>query len=118
MRKIPVFVVIVLSSLYGLCESLPSVSKVSVQLTWSAPDPVQYPDPIASYKVYRNGILLASAVSTSYVDSLVMSSTTYAYYATSIDHSGIESVPSNTATVPVPLSFIPVPPIVNTLIGQ
>jgi hypothetical protein len=79
-----------------------------VNLTWSAP--VKSPVPISGYHIYRaigsSGsyqLLNSSAASkTSYADVTVISNTTYAYYVTSIDASGTESVPSNQVTATIP----------------
>jgi Abnormal spindle-like microcephaly-assoc'd, ASPM-SPD-2-Hydin len=79
-----------------------------VNLTWSAP--VKSPVPISGYHIYRAiggggsyQLLNSSAASkTFYVDVAVISKTTYAYYVTSIDASGTESVPSNQVTATIP----------------
>lgn len=79
----------------------------SVDVTWDAPatsDPA-----VASYNVYRAASgsstyqLVASAnTATAFVDSNVQSSNSYVYYVTSVSAGGIESVPSNTASVTIP----------------
>jgi hypothetical protein len=79
-----------------------------IALTWSAPSSSS--DPVTGYKVYRapSGsssyqVLNSSATTqTQYTDSTPQSSTTYQYYVTSVDASGAESMPSNTATVAIP----------------
>jgi Cep192 domain 4/Abnormal spindle-like microcephaly-assoc'd, ASPM-SPD-2-Hydin len=79
-----------------------------VDLNWSAPTGSS--DPIAGYKVYRapsgssSYQLLNSSIDaqTTYTDSTPQSGTTYQYYVTSVDSSGAESTPSNTATVVIP----------------
>jgi hypothetical protein len=79
----------------------------SVDLAWAAP--VSSADPVAGYKVYRATgggsytLLTSSTVTgTTYVDASVASGTTYSYEVTSVDASGVESVPSNiwTGTIP------------------
>ena len=79
-----------------------------VSLSWNAPS--SSTDPISGYNVYRASgssssfQKLNSSVNApvSFTDPSVQSSTTYEYYVTSVDASGAESAPSNTATVAVP----------------
>lgn len=80
----------------------------TVSLTWDAP--TTSIDPVATYNVYR-GVsgsstyqLIGSTTlsQTSYTDSAAATGTEYNYYVTSVDASGVESVPSNTATVDIP----------------
>jgi fibronectin type 3 domain-containing protein len=79
-----------------------------VQLSWNAP--INSSDPVAGYEIYRadNGSssyqLLNSAVdlSTTYIDSAVVSGASYIYYVESIDTSGSTSGPSNTFTANIP----------------
>ncbi len=81
---------------------------LAVDLSWSAPSSSS--DTITGYNIYRaTGSsssyqkLNSSANSpASYMDSTVQASTTYQYYVTSVDSSGTESTPSNTATVAIP----------------
>jgi len=80
----------------------------SVDLTWTAPS--SSTDPVAGYHVYRmisggtTYTLLNSSIvtQTSYVDSNVVSGTTYEYEVKSVDSAGVESAASNqfTATIP------------------
>ena len=78
-----------------------------IQLSWNAP--ASGSDPVAGYNIYRatsgssSYQKLNSTVNsqTSFMDSSAQGSTTYQYYATSVDSTGAESVPSNTATVAV-----------------
>jgi YVTN family beta-propeller protein len=54
----------------------------------------------SSYDVYRNGVLLQGAVSgTSYTDSTVVPGTTYSYYVTAVNASGLQSASSTTVYV-------------------
>jgi hypothetical protein len=80
---------------------------LAVDLSWSAPSSSTQ---IAGYNVYRatgnsssfaklNGSVNSPA---SFMDSTVAAGTTYEYYVTTVDSSGAESTPSNTATVVVP----------------
>ncbi len=79
-----------------------------VDLSWDAP--TSSPDPVAGYNVYRSPSgastfqqLNPSVVTqTTYVDTAVQNGQTYDYIVESVDASGIESVPSNVATVPIP----------------
>lgn len=80
---------------------------LAVDLSWSAPSSAET---IAGYNIYRatgsasSFARLNSSVSSpaSFMDSTVTSGTTYQYYVTTVDSSGAESTPSNTATVVVP----------------
>ena len=78
-----------------------------VALNWIAP--VSSPDPVAGYNIYRatgNGAFVRISSSpdltVSYTDSGVTSGTAYSYQVTSVDLSGVESVPSNQITVTIP----------------
>src|SRR5271170_373832 len=79
-----------------------------VNLTWDPPSNSH--DPVAGYEIFRSTggsssyQLLNSTPNseTIYVDSSVQSGTTYNYYVTSVDHSRVQSGPSNTVTVPIP----------------
>jgi hypothetical protein len=79
----------------------------SVTLSWSAPS--SSPDPVAGYNVYRvtgsgSSQLMNSTIDTqtAYVDSSVVSGTTYIYFVKSVDSNGIESDSSNQTTVTIP----------------
>jgi len=79
-----------------------------VNLSWDAPS--SSPDPVAGYNVYRSPdgastyqqLNTAVVTQTSYVDTGVQDGQSYDYIVESVDSSGIESAPSNTATVPIP----------------
>jgi hypothetical protein len=78
-----------------------------VDLSWTAPG--SSADPVAGYNVYRstgggaNQLINASIVTaTTYVDSTVVSGSTYSYTVKSVDSSGVESVSSNQITVTIP----------------
>jgi Abnormal spindle-like microcephaly-assoc'd, ASPM-SPD-2-Hydin len=79
-----------------------------VNLTWDAP--ASSPDAVAGYNVYRtlSGTttyqLLNSGVNaaTTFTDSTVESGEAYVYYVTSVDGTGVESVPSNAFDVAIP----------------
>jgi len=79
---------------------------LAIALNWQAPGG----STVAGYNIYRatgsssSFSKLNSSVNTpdSYTDGAVQPSTTYEYYVTSMDSSGTESAPSNTATVVVP----------------
>jgi hypothetical protein len=79
-----------------------------VSLSWNAP--TSSPDPVAGYNVYRalsgnssyTQLNSTAMTQTTYTDTNVQNSQTYDYIVESVDASGIQSVPSNTAVVPVP----------------
>ncbi len=78
-----------------------------VDLSWDAP--TSSPDPVAGYNIYRSTgsgslVLINSSPDTAvvYVDSTVVSGTTYSYEVKSVDSSGVESVASNEVTVTIP----------------
>jgi uncharacterized protein YceK len=79
---------------------------LAVDLSWSAPSGSD----ISGYNIYRatgsssSFSKLNSTVSApdSFMDATVTAGTTYEYYVTTVDTSGTESTPSNTATVAVP----------------
>jgi fibronectin type 3 domain-containing protein len=79
-----------------------------VNLTWDAPS--SSTDPVAGYNVYRapsgstnyQQLNSAAVTETTYVDTTVLNSQTYDYIVESVDGSGVTSVPSNMAAVPVP----------------
>jgi hypothetical protein len=80
---------------------------LAVDLSWSPPSSS---DPIAGYNIYRAASSAASFARlnasvnspSSFMDSTVTPGATYQYYVTTVDSSGTESTPSNTATVAVP----------------
>jgi hypothetical protein len=80
----------------------------SVDLTWAAPTNSQ--DPVVGYNVYRSPsgassyeLLTSSMLSTnSYVDSSIQAGQSYDYIVDSVDDSGVESAPSNIATIAIP----------------
>ncbi len=84
-----------------------TVTLYQVQLSWDAP--ASSTDPVAGYHIYRASgsgsyLLLNSAVNatTTYSDTTVQGGTTYTYEVTSVDASGVESVPSNVYTAVIP----------------
>ncbi len=85
-----------------------ATTSYQVNLNWDAP--TSSPDPVAGYNVYRapSGVSTYTQLNTSvmsattYVDSNVQNGQTYDYIVESVDASGVESVPSNMAAVPVP----------------
>jgi len=80
----------------------------AVNLSWSAPS--SSTDAVAGYYVYRAAsgsstyqtLNSSTTTGTTYVDSTAASGQTYQYYVTSVDSSGNESTPSNTATATIP----------------
>jgi fibronectin type 3 domain-containing protein len=80
-----------------------------VNLAWDAP--ASSADAVAGYNVYRtlSGAssyqLLnsgASLTATTFTDTTVEDGQVYVYYVTSVDGSGVESVPSNAFDVTIP----------------
>jgi chitodextrinase len=64
---------------------------------------------VASYRVYRDGVLLATvqAPSPAYTDDTAQSSTTYTYRVSALDAAGNESAQSQPATVTTPQPAVP-----------
>ena len=85
-----------------------SATGYQVQLTWNAPESTT--DPAVGYNIYRaaNGsatyTLLNSSVNTptTFTDTTVQDGTSYTYEVTSVDASGVQSVPSNPYTAAIP----------------
>jgi Abnormal spindle-like microcephaly-assoc'd, ASPM-SPD-2-Hydin len=78
-----------------------------VALNWDAP--ASSPDPVAGYNIYRatgggSFVLINSSpdLMVAYTDTGVTSGAAYSYQVTSVDYSGIESVPSNQVSVTIP----------------
>lgn len=78
-----------------------------VDLRWNPP--VSSPDPVAGYNIYRStgggALMLVNSSpnsSISYIDTTVVSGTTYSYVVKSVDFSGVESDASNEATATIP----------------
>ena len=71
--------------------SVMAVSATQVNVTWSAStDNVG----VTGYRVFRDGILIATTTTTSYSDSGLQASTTYAYTIVALDAAGNSSLPS------------------------
>lgn len=104
--------IVVLSGCGATQPNTVSSQKVAVQhqvdLSWDAPS--SSPVEIVGYNVYRSPQSsssyqrLNSSVDTEtvYLDTLVQSGTSYNYFVTSVDGSGIESAPSDTVAVTIP----------------
>jgi len=78
-----------------------------VALNWDAP--TSSPDPVAGYNIYRatgggSFVLINSSpdLIVTYTDTAVTSGIAYSYQVTSVDFSGVQSVPSNQVTVTIP----------------
>lgn len=79
-----------------------------VQLSWNAPTGSGFT--IAGYRIYRANVgsssyrLLNSTLNaqSSFLDSTGSGKTAYQYYVTAVSSGGVESLPSNTATVSLP----------------
>ncbi len=95
------------SAIVGLIGTGTTTS-YQVNLNWTAP--ASSSDAVSGYRVYRSadgGVsfqLLNSAIdtSTTYADTDVQIALAYVYQVTSVDASGVESPPSNTANVTIP----------------
>jgi fibronectin type 3 domain-containing protein len=84
-----------------------TASSYQVDLAWYAPTGSS--DPVAGYNVYRatgsgSYARLNSSPSTSasWTDTTVQNGQTYNYEITSVDASGVESVPSSSSSVSIP----------------
>jgi len=78
-----------------------------VALSWNAPSGST--NPIAGYNVYRAAggttafaVMNSMDAQTAYTDANVQSGQNYTYYVTSVDSTGLESLPSNTTTARIP----------------
>jgi hypothetical protein len=80
-----------------------SVSPDQVGLDWS-PDHT-----VSGYNVYRNGSQIATVKSSSYTDQSVSPQTSYSYYVTAYNSSGLTSSPSATLFVTTPSLATPTP---------
>jgi hypothetical protein len=85
------------------------VQTYQVSITWQAP--TSSTDPVASYSIYRSPSgastyqLMATVSSTqlSYTDTYqIVNGQSFDYIVESVDSSGVDSVPSNTATAAIP----------------
>ncbi len=76
-----------------------AVSPSQVNLSWSASTDN---DAVANYRVYRNGVFVASSTLTTYPDSGLSPSTTYSYNVDAIDPTGNVSALSAAAAVTTP----------------
>jgi hypothetical protein len=81
---------------------------LQVSLSWEAPS--SSPDPVAGYHIYRSPdggtsyqlLNLSVVTDTAFLDTTVENGQTYDYIVESVDVSGIESPPSNTASITIP----------------
>lgn len=76
-----------------------AVSSSQIDLTWDLVAGTSY------YKIYRDGVNIASSTLNSYSDTGLLPSTTYTYTVSAVDSSGIESPQSSSAsatTLPAP----------------
>jgi hypothetical protein len=79
-----------------------------VELSWDAPSSAT--DPVAGYNIYRatgdssSYQLLNSSIDTetTYMDSTVLSGTSYTYHVKSVNTYGVESIQSNEVSVTIP----------------
>ncbi|MFC7678863.1 lytic polysaccharide monooxygenase [Paenibacillus sp. GCM10028914] len=76
--------------------SLASKTATSVTLKWTASTA---PTEIASYEIYRNGVLVGTSTTNSYVDQGLTASTSYMYTVRAVDAAGDKSQASPAVTV-------------------
>ena len=62
------------------------------------------------YRIYRDGVAVGTATSTSFVDSTLAGSTTYTYTVTAVDDRGVETAPSAPLVVSTVDATAPAPP--------
>ncbi len=67
----------------------------TISLSWTAPATTLT---ISAYRIYRDGLIVGSSATTSYVDSSVSPGTQYTYRVTAISTSGLESALSEPLT--------------------
>jgi chitodextrinase len=81
------------------------VSTTEVRLTWS---PSSDEFGIANYRIFRNGIQIATSIMPSYNDTTVQSNTTYTYTVDAVDNASNASAKSNAlnVTTPAPASTL------------
>ena len=87
-----------------------ATSWITVSLTWTETNNNNDPDPIKDYLVFRNGVQVAVATSTAFVDGGLTGSTTYFYQVKARDTDGNVSGLSNaawTTTLVMPDLFEP-----------
>jgi chitodextrinase len=83
------------------------VSGTRIDLAWSAStDNVA----VTGYRVYRNGVQVGVAATTSYSDTSVAPATSYSYTVTAVDAAGNESAASNAAVAGTPDTIAPSAP--------
>jgi chitodextrinase len=92
-----------------------NASSNAVQLTWSAStDNVG----VTGYQVFRNGIQIATAASTTYRDTTVQSANTYTYAVSATDAAGNVSAFSNAVTLTTPNATLAFVPLADTYVEQ
>lgn len=114
------FVALLLAGAAGAQTALPAATAYAVVVTWDAPS--TSPDPVAGYNIYEAAVgsgsyVLTGTVTasfTAYTDeaAYVVQGAALDYIVESVDAEGNLSVPSNMATVEIPL--IPAPSITVT----
>ena len=111
-------------SVHAQTVTLPKgVTGYQVNLSWDAP--TSSPDPVAGYNAYRSPSGVASyqqlnatelpLTPTTYSDVTVVGGNSYDYIVESVDASGVTSAPSNVATVSIPTTYVPNPPVIGIL---
>jgi hypothetical protein len=100
------------NSLYGGSLTVPLsgvATAIPHELDLSWLPPIDSPDPVVGYNIYRSkgggAFMLLNSVASSaaaYVDSTVDSAATYVYVVKSVDSSGVESIASNQFQITIP----------------
>lgn len=101
-----------------LPDTSPPTAPSALQGSASAPDQVDLSwqaasDPesgVASYRVYRNGAVVASPTGTSFSDTGLQSQTTYSYRVSALNGAGLEGAKSGTVSIATPAAGDQSPP--------
>jgi chitodextrinase len=87
-----------------------AASTTQVNLAWSGSTDAGGSG-LHGYQIYRDSALVATTTNTSYSDTALSPSTTYAYYVVAYDNAGNQSMPSNQVTV----TTLTPPPVITNL---
>jgi fibronectin type 3 domain-containing protein len=86
-------------------SATPGVSQVN--LAWTASTDNVGGAGIAGYRIYRDSVLVGLSVTTGYIDTGLIPSTTYTYTVTAVDRAGNESAPSSPVSTTTLADTIP-----------
>jgi chitodextrinase len=87
-----------------------AASTTQVNLGWAASTDAGGSG-LHGYQIYRDSTLISTTTNTSYNDTALSPSTTYAYYVVAYDNAGNQSMPSNQVTV----TTLTPPPVITNL---